>query len=123
MMSGGQSLAVYPRVCGGTLGAVSQTLASSGLSPRVRGNLQEALLSEVNQGSIPACAGEPDPAAAASKTTTVYPRVCGGTEAVIEDTCDTTGLSPRVRGNHSTSPTNSCPHGSIPACAGEPHPT
>ena len=32
------------------------------------------------------------------------------------------GLSPRVRGNHSEVPGSAWSDGSIPACAGEPHP-
>ena len=95
------SIAVYPRVCGGTTAS-----CGAHLSDRCR--------------SIPACAGEPSdgftersiPARARNE---VYPRVCGGThrpapnrpqglsprvrgKPVHEDVIDG-GLSPRVRGN------------------------
>ena len=52
-------LGVYPRVCGGTRCSASALLSASGLSPRVRGNLDRALARLANAGSIPACAGEP----------------------------------------------------------------
>ena len=70
-----------------------------GLSPRVRGN-QGRVFSAVGwDGSIPACAGEPYPAAVTSETSQVYPRVCGGTEMRRLSPANGTGLSPRVRGN------------------------
>ena len=50
---------VYPRVCGGTIGAHSCQCAHSGLSPRVRGNHRRPLLPVRPFRSIPACAGEP----------------------------------------------------------------
>ena len=49
--------------------------------------------------SIPACAGEPDAAALSVYHSTVYPRVCGGTDCSITVRADSAGLSPRVRGN------------------------
>ena len=72
---------VYPRVCGGTVSHVEVTGASSGLSPRVRGN-QVSDNSPVFDGLK------------------VYPRVCGGTRSrtwLYEHRSG--GLSPRVRGN------------------------
>ena len=50
----------------------------------------------------------------------VYPRVCGGTGAYGRGRGTPGGLSPRVRGNPSTSSRASARAGSIPACAGEP---
>ena len=52
----------------------------------------------------------------------VYPRVCGGTHVVIHPWDVEAGLSPRVRGNLASAPRFVLPVGSIPACAGEPHP-
>ena len=50
---------VYPRVCGGT-GLLADLLPIlQGLSPRVRGNPQEASTRQQGERSIPACAGEP----------------------------------------------------------------
>ena len=50
---------VYPRVCGGTATQMSAKNWLMGLSPRVRGNLQDSLVPIILLGSIPACAGEP----------------------------------------------------------------
>ena len=117
---------VYPRVCGGTLATEHKdrtTSLSTGLSPRVRGNLRQNNLCRVAKGSIPACAGEPMRPVLWTPLPTVYPRVCGGTHAghstlrpcseVYPRVCGGTfhrsppriqpllvgGLSPRVRGN------------------------
>ena len=70
---------VYPRVCGGTTLAMPALSTSTGLSPRVRGNLVIRVVGPLDLRSIPACAGEPSVLPPASQSTTVYPRVCGGT--------------------------------------------
>ena len=111
---------VYPRVCGETVISSSAFASSSGLSPRVRGNLPAVAAVSGSAGSIPACAGKPRRGGIQQPTCRVYPRVCGET-MVNPSTCDVdSGLSPRVRGNrridHQASPTD----GSIPACAGKP---
>ena len=54
-----RSRRVYPRVCGGTHRRTARTLPRAGLSPRVRGNLDDVLAVLRRLGSIPACAGEP----------------------------------------------------------------
>ena len=51
---------VYPRVCGGTHAARRRRGHQLGLSPRVRGNQEPGLDLLVDDGSIPACAGEPE---------------------------------------------------------------
>ena len=91
---------VYPRVCGGTAVTPAGATVREGLSPRVRGNLDDALASTRDRGSIPACAGEP--------------RSPGSTLS------STSGLSPRVRGNRRGDAGRRQRQGSIPACAGEP---
>ena len=50
---------VYPRVCGGTVVASTDTETLTGLSPRVRGNPRHRLSPASSARSIPACAGEP----------------------------------------------------------------
>ena len=50
---------VYPRACGGTRHASNASEASSGLSPRVRGNPHRGQFFRSHQRSIPARAGEP----------------------------------------------------------------
>ena len=51
---------VYPHVCGGTSVLAIRSNASTGLSPRVRGNLVNRPVGIARRGSIPTCAGEPD---------------------------------------------------------------
>ena len=70
---------VYPRVCGGTVGALCQCAKPYGLSPRVRGNRADRIEIGEPLGSIPACAGEPLDKPMVYRRTAVYPRVCGGT--------------------------------------------
>ena len=114
--------AVYPRVCGGTRKSRCRCVYSSGLSPRVRGN--QGLLADRQRraGSIPACAGEPPATRQAVSRVGVYPRVCGGTGKIVSLILPSPGLSPRVRGNPDGWLLSRPVTGSIPACAGEPHP-
>ena len=51
---------VYPRVCGGTRPRRLPQTTTRGLSPRVRGNRVIPLDIAASNGSIPACAGEPN---------------------------------------------------------------
>ena len=111
---------VYPRVCGGTLLAPARPILEGGLSPRVRGNRIPCRIASAGAGSIPACAGEPRPGGAGRRRCWVYPRVCGGTYALLIETESANGLSPRVRGNHRHRSHPGALGGSIPACAGEP---
>ena len=111
---------VYPRVCGGTSARAAPAGCRRGLSPRVRGNQLYGSGARRGKRSIPACAGEPSLPEDAIKVTTVYPRVCGGTNAAGRTSHWVSGLSPRVRGNPLMRPPRRKPAGSIPACAGEP---
>ena len=119
--SGIPGLWVYPRVCGGTKDNSTERERDSGLSPRVRGNPMCARLTPFNDGSIPACAGEPASLANPVYVLWVYPRVCGGTIGFQEFHVSLVGLSPRVRGNHSIRRRRRLRIGSIPACAGWNH--
>ena len=88
----------------------------------MRGN-QPAIWKAIKTArSIPACAGEPCGLNRRSRSASVYPRVCGGTSALICHTSQSEGLSPRVRGNRTAGAADADGRGSIPACAGEPHP-
>ena len=91
-----------------------------GLSPRVRGNRTWARVGNSGNRSIPACAGEPRELELQLPQTTVYPRVCGGTDRMNQKDFAALGLSPRVRGNQSAKLRYLIVSGSIPACAGEP---
>ena len=111
---------VYPRVCGGTLGASAAHWGGSGLSPRMRGNPRRKADIADPPRSIPAYAGEPLTAAALSDFRPVYPRVCGGTYEGASGTRNWNGLSPRMRGNLWRRLAAYKRRGSIPAYAGEP---
>ena len=91
-----------------------------GLSPRVRGNRHAGDDGTVQDGSIPACAGEPCYHMPRSARMRVYPRVCGGTRQVRQRP-EAVRVYPRVCGG--TAIGDDPPGmigGSIPACAGEP---
>ena len=89
---------VYPRVCGGAVARHGKAIVDAGLSPRVRGSLDLRLERRLGHGSIPACAGEPEPNRTHPLSGTVYPRVCGGARWHLRQIDDGAGLSPRVRG-------------------------
>ena len=112
---------VYPRVCGGTVSPVFVSNCRTGLSPRVRGNQLHFPTVNTPKRSIPACAGEPVGKELRWILFGVYPRVCGGTVLHEFSNPPVTGLSPRVRGNLRRAFDDPVPHGSIPACAGEPN--
>ena len=94
----------------------------TGLSPRVRGNLEltDAFPTFLTR-SIPACAGEPRRRRA--------PRVCANCDGRhftilpglrVRGNRDEVLLSPRVRGNLARVDRRNVLRRSIPACAGEP---
>ena len=86
-------------MCGGTEAGRQPGPVRPGLSPRVRGNLEEQRWDMPISRSIPACAGEPIAMRVEYVSTPVYPRVCGGTADVTAKSTSESGLSPRVRGN------------------------
>ena len=90
-----------------------------GLSPRVRGKLETAILDELGLRSIPACAGETPILPLIGGIVEVYPRVCGGNVRMPNADLAKAGLSPRVRGKRSHLRMRWPSAGSIPACAGE----
>ena len=128
------------RVCGGTRRRGSIKVDWRGLSPRVRGNRPGRPGDDIEEGSIPACAGEPtmaadgeappavyprvcgepSPAVPSRRPPSVYPRVCGGTDFQPSKGHMGIGLSPRVRGNPCLPVVEPIYTGSIPACAGNP---
>ena len=113
-------IAVYPRVCGGTLVGGVVIRDDVGLSPRVRGNPGVIAPGITNLRSIPACAGEPWAMDIGVVIGRVYPRVCGGTYGRPRRAMGSVGLSPRVRGNRVKTNRTGLAWRSIPACAGEP---
>ena len=107
-------------MCGETRCIALHLGNTQGLSPRVRGNPSCYGRSILYSGSIPTCAGEPSSASPSSRTSRVYPHVCGGTLTTAWLSPSRMGLSPRVRGNPSRDTIAASGHRSIPTCAGEP---
>ena len=113
------SFRVYPRACGGTHSNSYVRSPASGLSPRLRGNVENVSGGYVTLRSIPALAGERNRAEPPKSSSEVYPRACGGTSRRSNTLWWTQGLSPRLRGNGGDLPIRSEFTGSIPALAGE----
>ena len=116
----GQDRWAYPRVRGGTWVDLFGAAGDSGLSPRARGNHASKVLVDENTGPIPACAGEPATGRARGRRRGAYPRVRGGTVAVLVPSGSRKGLSPRARGNPVETKRAVSRARPIPACAGEP---
>ena len=111
---------VHPRVCGEAPLPVPAAALQWGPSPRVRGSREEGVGGDQGDGSIPACAGKPTPAARWRVSRRVHPRVCGeaGMPPAVQRIAH--GPSPRVRGSQRRPHGGVRRGGSIPACAGKP---
>ena len=72
--------------------------------------------------SIPASAGQPGDRVLRYGFYSVYPRECGATGTCCPHPAQKSGLSPRVRGNHSYDHGRTVIRRSIPASAGQPRP-
>ena len=120
--AGGRSQArrVHPRACGGTRGSRPSSSQARGASPRVRGNPVPDEPPGHVEGCIPARAGEPATGSPCPTSPRVHPRACGGTVRHVVGRLDTTGASPRVRGNLRLERPRLDRQGCIPARAGEP---
>ena len=116
-----KTLPVYPRVGGATHPDCEECQATTGLSPRGRGNPIPATSERFIRRSIPAWAGQPATSPDLRSAPEVYPRVGGAT--VNGSGCKTRymGLSPRGRGNPLTKQRCCLCLRSIPAWAGQPH--
>ena len=90
---------VYPRAYGETSDHENILKGTSGLSPRLRGNLVDANHGAGSVGSIPALTGKPAGAGESTRTVGVYPRAYGETETEEAAKRYLAGLSPRLRGN------------------------
>ena len=111
---------VYPRVYGESTQVVVAYHDTSGLSPRVRGIPVAAASVDRQVGSIPACTGNPAPAAGSAARSRVYPRVYGESVSGATRLRLWEGLSPRVRGIRSPGVYRGSVRWSIPACTGNP---
>ena len=96
------------------------SLGTTGLSPRLRGNLGHPIRAAVAPRFIPAPAGEPRVETTPMRSTRVYPRACGGTWDTFVADEQAPGLSPRLRGNHGRGSHRHAARRFIPAPAGEP---
>ena len=91
-----------------------------GLSPRRRGNPSTTNARAPCARPIPAQAGEPEKSYYDDDANGAYPRAGGGTSTRWATTADSSGLSPRRRGNQGVGERAAGPEGPIPAQAGEP---
>ena len=113
----------HPRVCGGALVAIVWLDHALGPSPRVRGSPIPTPISTSWNGTIPACAGEPETGRRDITRPGDHPRVCGGAFAGAMIGAQYLGPSPRVRGSLFLRCDEPDRPGTIPACAGEPGPS
>ena len=111
---------VYPRVGGETVAVAELVDCRPGLSPRGRGNRAGPVPAVRDGGSIPAWAGKPRRTVAIPYPSRVYPRVGGETPKLRPIEHDSTGLSPRGRGNPVRRGRGRDGRRSIPAWAGKP---
>ena len=119
----GRQAQVYPRPRGGTAFVLMAEARLGGLSPPTRGNLESTDKPRFVSGSIPAHAGEPARPSSPDLARSVYPRPRGGTNSAYCWAVSGMGLSPPTRGNPDHLPLAETPRRSIPAHAGEPHPS
>ena len=116
------SARAYPRAGGGTTHPLLAGRRDQGLSPRRRGNHQAGAAPDAHAGPIPAQAGEPYQAGPPHSPRRAYPRAGGGTDEYFGHVVLVKGLSPRRRGNRSSTGRRDEAGGPIPAQAGEPRP-
>ena len=114
------SSGVYPRAGGETIVRSPALIASSGLSPRGRGNRLSVERGHAGFGSIPARAGKPRSPPRFARDCGVYPRAGGETFITARFNTTLSGLSPRGRGNLAMADHPLTRFRSIPARAGKP---
>ena len=93
------SAEVYPRGCGGTMGPSPSNSLVEGLSPRMRGHLEEMSVEHLQERSIPADAGAPTSDGEKITTIEVYPRGCGGTCSSLSGTGRYGPVAPCIASN------------------------
>ena len=109
---------VHPRACGELSKPVDFHIVPAGSSPRVRGTPPQRVDDCDALRFIPARAGNSDQRAEVHGTQTVHPRACGELPPAIEDTNESSGSSPRVRGTPPSSGVTFSACRFIPARAG-----
>ena len=108
----------HPRVCGEHRGTADGQEEVPGSSPRVRGTLKGNAVARLENGIIPACAGNTDVSTHSQSSYRDHPRVCGEHESHPHPHHRDRGSSPRVRGTPRRVAYLAPPRGIIPACAG-----
>ena len=106
-------------MCGENAAGGGKNEFSQGSSPRVRGKPASAILVQLGERLIPACAGKTPPKAHWSPTDGAHPRVCGENVVPRALAGVTAGSSPRVRGKQALPVRARLATGLIPACAGK----
>ena len=110
----------YPRSRGATIQSPASSVPTPGLSPLTRGNLLQHGDALLDEGPIPAHAGQPQSPRPPPETARAYPRSRGATQRAGHVTGDQRGLSPLTRGNPSRPGRRQKLRGPIPAHAGQP---
>ena len=108
----------HPRVCGEHDTPGARGRARTGSSPRMRGTHDGSAVFVPRHGIIPAYAGNTCAIKGGTSYDWDHPRVCGEHMSRILVCSSTPGSSPRMRGTHRTCAIQWCPHGIIPAYAG-----
>ena len=110
----------YPRTCGAACPCSRHSPTSRGLSPHLRGSPQDVASNGLNDGPIPAPAGQPIWTRSDGTPRGAYPRTCGAAPCYSLDRSCTVGLSPHLRGSRCGGEGGADPLGPIPAPAGQP---
>ena len=111
-------LSVHPRVCGEHFPGIGVIVPFCGSSPRVRGTLNDPVLTATDRRFIPACAGNTGALAPMPCINAVHPRVCGEHALLPGHGHIISGSSPRVRGTPEEPTFHAAMSRFIPACAG-----
>ena len=112
--------AVYPRAYGEADRTKAWIMRDAGLSPRLRGSRnQETIWEDINR-SIPAPTGKPIDTPPGWGLDKVYPRAYGEAGVSWFGRQPERGLSPRLRGSHTTRWHQKTTQRSIPAPTGKP---
>ena len=109
-------------MCGEHAFSQCQPRTQAGSSPHVRGALIQTVMSVIQQGIIPACAGSTYMRLSSRRATRDHPRMCGEHNPLALKRYALTGSSPHVRGALDSAIVAASNVGIIPACAGSTRP-
>ena len=109
----------HPRACGANGPRPSQSEASAGSSPRMRGKRNPDNPNDPNTRIIPAHAGQTGIHASLRHQRPDHPRACGANSAIQGAVLPVSGSSPRMRGKHLAAVGDAVAVRIIPAHAGQ----